>query len=170
MRSRAPALLLVGLAVLTACGGDPASDEVAVDGGYQVCGPVEDQPLQGGTHLIGDAEPPEPYSSLPGTSGWHAGGPVPEGVLEGPTDDPTIVSALEAGRVVLAHDGSVDPDIVAHLVEESDDRLVVAEYAGDLPTPVSLLAWGRLTRCDEVDFADVTSFVLEHAGRGPDNH
>lgn len=162
----ASAVAAAGL--LAGCGADPGPSTTSSE--FQSCGPAENQPIQGGTHLIGDAEPPEPYSSTPGTSGWHASGPVPSGILDGPTDDATIVAALEAGKVVLAHDGSVDAAIVEHLVEEAHDRLVVAEYAGELPTPVTLLSWGRLARCDDVDFADVTSFLLEQAGRGPDNH
>lgn len=165
-----PAAHLVVLVVLaTACSSTPDDVPHTDTLGFVACGPVEDQPLQGGTHLIGDAEAPEPWSSVPGTSGWHAGGPPPDGILDGPVGDAVIVSALEAGKVVLAHDGTVDLLGLDHVVEESAGRLVVAEYDGDMPTPVALLAWGRLTRCDEIQFADVTAFIVTESGR-PQNH
>lgn len=167
------ALLLVGAAVaLSGCSTAPSGTDSGVgnDGAFQSCGPVERPALQGGTHLIGDADPPEPYSSIPGTSGWHSG-TIPIGVETEPVGDPDIVAALETGVVVLAYDPSADVDTNGfdHLVEESGGRLVVVPYDAEMPSPITLLAWGRLTRCPMPDFADITSFMVSQSGRGPDH-
>ena len=59
--------------------------------------------MQFGSHLIGDAEPPVPYSSTPPTSGWHASGGFQ--IVVQPTDQPlresVQVSIEEAGDVVV---------------------------------------------------------------------
>lgn len=160
--------VVIGL-VLTGCAGDPEPDAsaTAVADSFQSCGPIERPPLQGGTHLIGDADPPEPWSSTPGTSGWHSSD-IPTGVETEPVGDADIVAALEAGIVILAYDPTADVDTNGfnHLVEESAGRLAVVPYAGEMPSPITLLAWGRLSRCPVADFADITSFLVTQTGRG----
>lgn len=168
-RRGTPAVLTLLAVLATACGTDDVTAPDPASGEFVACGPVEVQQIQGGTHLIGDAEAPVPWNSRPGTSGWHAGGEVPFGILDEPVGDAVIVSALEAGKVVLAHDGTLDLAGLDHVVEEADDRLVVAQYDQQMPSPAALLAWGRLTRCTELQFADITAFVVAEAGRVQDH-
>ncbi len=153
------ALLAVG-AVLAGCattGGDPSA---AAD-----CDPVERPQLQEGSHLLGDQEPPVPYSSSPPTSGWHSSGrPLDAGTYLEEVSGPQQVRVLEQGGIVVAY----DPTLPAATVEEVQrlpeevDGLVVTPYAA-ATSPVTLTAWGVLQRCDAVTVADVAAFRDEHA-------
>lgn len=165
-RTRAASLALcVGL-VVGACGGarSSAPDPVATPMSAS-CGPVEHPPEQPSGHLVGDAEPPTAYTSVPPTSGWHTTAVPEPGVVHDGLRDPDLVAALEAGHVVLA----VAPDVAADAaasdrIDEARaqfaDRLVVTVFAEPMPSPVALLTWGGLVRCDDVTLGDVTTFVL----------
>lgn len=127
------------------------------------CPTIERPRLQSGSHLIGDAPPPVPWSSVPASSGWH-GTTVPRlGVHAAPLADADLVSLLEVGVVVLAHapDAAPDDDVTQALTTQFPDRLVIAPYEGDMPSPVALVTWGTIARCDRVDPAAVTEFVVD---------
>lgn len=160
-----------GLAVLLACttaactdpGGATAAPSATTAAADGACRPVERPPLQVSSHLVGDAEPPGDFSSVPPTSGWHTSRVPEPGRHDEPLRDAEIVSALENGIVVLAvapGTPAAEDDAVATLLEQFPDRLLVTTYATDMPTPVALLSWGVLQRCDRVDPAATTSFVL----------
>ncbi len=133
------------------------------------CGPVEHPELQGGGHLVGDAGPPVPYSSTPGTSGWHRSGTPRTGVPDEPLSEPEIVAALENGQVVAAYDpDALPPDQVALLEELATDRfageLTVTAFEQEMGAPVVLNAWGTRMPCGVVDPDAVADFVSTHAG------
>lgn len=167
----ATALAAVALA---ACSGSPSADSTG-DGAVAVgdpmpdttdpetgCGPVDRPSMMVATHLVGDAEPPSPYTSVPPTSGWHTAEEPRTGVTDQALRDPEIVSALEAGIVVLAvQPDMLDSTVVSELAEQFSDRLLVVPYT-EMPTSVALLTWGALQRCPEVDRGTVTTFVLRH--------
>lgn len=153
---------------------EPATPATATAGAAAAtCDPIETPPLQLSSHLIGDAEPPSPYSSVPPTSGWHTSSvPMPGRATTG-LRDAEIVSALENGIVVAAVDPAAldqaDPSVVADLLAQFPDRLIVAPYEPAMASEVALLTWGRLQRCTELDPAAVTSFVLVERV-SPDQH
>ncbi len=160
------ALLLVVLG-LVACGELP-TDEVAAapeDG----CGPVERPPQQAGSHLIGDAEPPVPYSSTPPTSGWHHSGAL-EVRIHAPDDpltEPEQVSVLEMEGVVITYNDIPDADRerIEELVRsEYDGQVSVTPYDGIPSGELAMTAWGVLQRCGSLDLAAVESFIDEHLG------
>lgn len=160
------AAVAVAAVVASSCG---SGAEVA-------CGPVEHPELQGGGHLIGDAEPPVPYSSTPGTSGFHAAGAAPEGVYgeEDPLTEPAIVLSLESGQVVAAYAPQDLPE--AEVAELEDlatgplaDRLTVTPFDGDMGAPLTLNAWGTRRPCSTVDPDTVRAFVEGFGGSGPDH-
>ncbi len=157
-------VLVVGGVVALASGGDGAPTASGA------CAPPAEQPLQDGSHLIGDTAPPVPYSSTPPSSGWHASGKPRTGVVDpaDPLTDPELVLALETGDVVVAYDPDrTDDDAVAELT-----RLARTTYEGTLTTtpyagaeaPVTFVAWGVLQSCDTVDVGALRSFVTAHAG------
>lgn len=151
-------LLAAVALVLAGCsGGDPLA---AAD-----CGPVERPQLQEGSHLLGDNEPPVPYSSSPPTSGWHSSGrPLDPGTYLDEVSGPQQVRVLEQGGVVVAHDPSLPEDAVEALqrVPEQVDGVVVTPYA-DAAAPVTLTAWGVLQRCESVTADEVAAFFEAHA-------
>ena len=162
MRSTSAALLALGVA-LAGCGEAAPDEPVAT----AACAAPERPTLQEGSHLIGDTPPPVPYSSTPPSSGWHASGPGPApGVYETQLPDPSLVSALEQGRVVLTLDGGLDEDaraVVADLAATLPE-LVVAPYDTGGEAAATLVAWGVLQRCDELVGADVTTFAEAYGG------
>lgn len=188
VRHRSGAVTAVVAALLLAgCGdgaggptreGSPTSGvtPTAVAGATDACRPAVEPPLQDGSHLIGDAEPPVPYSSTPATSGWHASGNPRTGVIpaDDPLTDPELVLTLEVGQVVAAYDPErLDEDAVGELerlaTDTYPDRLTVTPYEG-ADAPLTLVAWGVLRPCDELDPAAVDAFVAAHADPGTDAH
>jgi len=137
------------------------------------CDPIEEPPQQSGSHLIGDREPPVPYSSTPPTSGWHASGAFTIAV-HGPDDplsEPMQVSVLEAGGVVVTYrDLSNDErtTLEEHVRQHHDGRVAVTPYPQLDPGHVAFTAWGTLQRCPELDLAALDAFVAEHADEDPD--
>lgn len=148
----------------TARSGAESIDDWSAD-----CAVLEHPPLQLGGHLVGDNPPPQDYSSTPPTSGWHSR-TVPEaGVAHDGLSDPQIASALEAGIVVVATAPDVDTAQLATLLDQFPDRLLATTYTEPMPSPVALLTWGTVARCDTLAATDVTTFVLTERV-DPDGH
>lgn len=177
-------------ALLAACAGDPptvqtpptevvASPSVQPEaaGGTEppaaptvaavVCGTVEKLPEQGGSHLVGDQEPPVPYNSTPPTSGWHSSGAFEIEVRppDDPLTEPQQVSVLEAGGVVVSYDGisRAERRTLTQLVrDEYDGRVAVTRYPDLRDGEVALTAWQTLQRCDGLDVDAVRAFADAH--------
>lgn len=142
----------------------PATNGAALS---TACGAVQYPPLQVSSHLVGDAEPPSEFSSVPATSGWHTTRVPEAGVVHNDLRDADIVSALENGIVVAAvHPDLLDDqqvlDTATQLLDQFPDRFAVVAYDHPMETPVALLTWGRLARCDTLDATGATTFVLTH--------
>ena len=153
------AACLVALAASCSAGA-PADPLAAAD-----CEPVQRPQLQEGSHLLGDQEPPVPYSSSPPTSGWHSSGrPLDPGTYVEEVSGPDQVRVLEQGGVVVAHDPSLPADQLEPLqrLPEQVEDVVVTPYA-DAPAPVTLTAWGVLQHCQEVTADEVAAFRDTHA-------
>jgi hypothetical protein len=151
---------------LTGCQGgqEPPAVPVATD---RCAAPVF-PPLQFGSHLLGDTEPPVPYSSTPPTSGWHASGAIPIGINE--LTAPQQVSVLESGAVVVTHRGlpAEEQDVLEDLATAAHDgRLAVTPFDALADGEVVLAAWGVLQRCDGVDVEAVSAFVETYAAEDP---
>jgi Protein of unknown function (DUF3105) len=78
---------------------------------------------------------------------------------EGVACDP-IVAALRAVRDAVPTDPLCDPGIRT--------RVILAPRATN-DVPVAAAAWGYVYRADCVDAASLTSFILDHYGKGPEN-
>ena len=140
-------------------------------GGAEVaCGPVERPQLQGGRHLIGDREPPVPYSSTPPTSGWHASGAPRFGVAgaSDPLTEPEQVSVLEAGGVVVSYRDLPEADIrlLETIAGGHPQRVAVTPYGALEPGQIALTAWGTVQRCDRVDVDAIAAFIDARSGTG----
>lgn len=185
MRPTGPVVLVLAVALgVAACdaGDGPRSATYggatgggAADGGATArdagCGSVERVAEQSGGHLIGDADPPQPYRTVPPTSGWHAAGAPRYGVHDeaDPLREPEHVSVLESGGVVVSHRGlDAGPRAALEaLAAEHDGVLAVTPYDRLDPGQVAVTAWGVIARCDGVDVEAVRAFVRAHAGGGP---
>lgn len=125
------------------------------------CEAAEVQTIQSGLHLIGDREPPVPYSSVPPTSGWHSSGPPPRGVASEPLTEPQQVAVLEAGGVVAAH-GALPAGArsqLEQLAAQHEGTLAVTAYDKLEDGQVVVTSWGVLQRCDGVDAGAIDTFV-----------
>lgn len=172
-RRRRLAAITAATLLAAGCGSGGDDPEATASPVAEVCTAEEHPPLQAGSHLIGDTDPPVPYSSVPPTSGWHASGPPAPGVHEQPLTDPQIVSLLEQGQIVAVYDpAALDEEAVARLEElgAGRDRLNVTPANTDVPAPVTLAAWGVLQRCDDVSADAVTTFVRAHHGQTEGEH
>lgn len=148
-----------------ACGDGSAGAEAPV--ATASCAEVELPPVQFGSHLLGDAQPPTPYSSTPASSGWHQSGPPPLGVFDEPLPEPAIVSALEVGAVGILHDGLSSSELQSltdHVEQQGyGSRTTITPYP-DLPEGrLTLVAWGVVQRCTDVDGLALDRFVGAYA-------
>lgn len=164
-----PLAAVAAVAVVLAGCGDEEPPTASADG---ACDEVTHPPQQGGQHLVGDAEPPVPYSSTPPTSGWHASGRTPVTVQppDEPLSEPRQVSVLEAGGAVVAyHDVPADERaaLERHVRAQYADRVAVTPYDELRPGEVAFTAWGVLQRCDGVDTDALDAFVEAHAEGQP---
>jgi len=154
--------------LLGACSSGAQQDDDALAPQTQACAAAQRQTVQGGSHLIGAAAPPVPWSSDPPTSGWHAtGAGFPAGAYAEPVPESEQVAVLERGGVVVAFDPGLEPSTAGTLLElagQVDGDVVITPHVRGLPTPVTLTAWGVLQRCEVVDSADVAAFAEVHAG------
>jgi Protein of unknown function (DUF3105) len=125
-----------------------------------------------GLHLIGDRPPPVPYSSTPPTSGWHVSGRFAIAVNppDRPLSEPTQVSVLEAGGVVVAYRelSAVDRHrLETHVREHFPGRVAVTSYDKLRPGQVAFTAWGVLQRCDGLHLDMLDAFVAAHGAQHP---
>lgn len=156
--SSAAILLVVVLLVvpLAACGGSGSSAS---------CSTAKPEPINPDLHhvLAGGAEPV--YTTDPPTSGPHAPGALPKGVLTEPLSRPTQVGALEAGVVLLQY-RDLSADETRSLAQLVTDNVVVAPNPS-LPDRVVATAWLFKQTCSGVDTAALRGFIRTRAGHGP---
>jgi hypothetical protein len=152
-----------GLALLLAM---PACADAssAIPPATAACAAVEFPQVQFGSHLLGGTPPPEPYSSTPPTSGWHASGAPTVGVqpLGDPLSEPEQVSALEAGAVVVTYHDLPEPErqrLEQHVGERFASRVAVTSYDRLASGEVAFAVWGGLQRCQALDLGALDAFV-----------
>ena len=132
------------------------------------CSAPEFPEVQAGLHLIGDRQPPVPYSSTPPTSGWHRSGVAGPGIATQPLSEPVQVGLLEEGVVVITHGRLPDDQraALAELAAEFPAEVAVTPYAPLEPGAVVAAGWGVLQRCDGVDKEALETFVGFYADPG----
>jgi hypothetical protein len=149
------ALLLAGI---TGCGSSGASS---------VCGPAQREALDSNlSHVLVQPGSPEPtYRTDPPTSGPHAPGLAPTGVITRSLSRPAQVGALEGGAVLLQH-RDLSPDELRQLSELAGAQVIVAPNA-DIPDRVVATAWLFKQTCSGVDVGALRTFAAERQGKGP---
>ncbi|MPZ73579.1 MAG: DUF3105 domain-containing protein [Nitriliruptorales bacterium] len=138
------------------------------------CDAVQMPDLQGGEHLIGDREPPVPYSSTPPTSGWHSSGAFDIAIQ--PAADPLTeaeqVIVLEAGGVVVTVnnlDGGDQVTLEQRVAERYAGRVAVTSYDKLGQGEVAFTGWGVVQQCEGVDLEALDAFVAAYADERPAN-
>jgi hypothetical protein len=168
LRSRLLAASITLSIGATACGGGgPNGAEPPAAG----CGEVRQERIDPDhlVHLLPGAEEPA-YLSDPPTSGPHAPSAAREGVADAPLTRAEQVGQLEAGVVLLQHDGTLAADDLAALEDLAGQPAVLLAPNDELPAPVIATAWTRKLVCTSLGGGGteaLTAFVAEFAGHGP---
>ena len=131
----------------------------------------------------GDPCGPNPYSSVPATSGphWDPSGIANWGVYETPQPESQLVHNLEHGGIVIWYDpGSVDQeeiDALSELVQRQNAQGVGGRYkwilspwgeSVPLPSPIVASSWNWLLELEEADIGAIEAFAGEHYGIAPE--
>lgn len=166
LRALGPLVMLIGL---VGCGDTAA---VETPSATASCDAPEFPQVQFGSHLLGDAEPPVPYSSVPPSSGWHASGALDIAVYppSNALSEPQQVSILESGAVMITYDDLAEDD-----VRRLTDRVESAHTGQAAVTPydrlddhaVAMTAWGVVQRCDALDLSAIEAFIEAYAVEDP---
>ena len=123
----------------------------------------EDQ--QSGLHVLSDEG--IVYLTDPPTSGPHASGASPTGVLDSPLSPPVQVRVLEGAGIVVQYDQRLTDDELASLSGIASEVIVVAPAAGDLAAPVVATAWTWKLTCSELDLDRLERFAEQRRVDSP---
>lgn len=172
MTGRRALLLCAAALAATACNPSLQSQSNPTADGTDACDPVQTVAIQSGQHLLGDQDPPVPYSSTPPTSGWHRSGAPDVSVREpdDPMSEPEQVSVLEIGAVVVTYRDISEADrqqIVDVVAEGFTRRVAVTSYDKLEPGEVAMTGWGVLQRCAELDVEALRNFIRSYSDEQP---
>ncbi len=124
---------------------------------------AEDQ--QSGLHVLSDEG--LVYLTDPPTSGPHASGDSPTGVLDSPLLAPVQVRILEGAGVVVQYDARVSSTDIDALNAIAGAVVVVAPAADELPAPIVATAWTWKLTCSDADVERIQSFAEERRVDSP---
>ncbi len=144
--------LLISISLAVIAGGCSASGDSA---GCTELREAEDQ--QSGRHVLSDEG--LTYLTDPPTSGPHASGASPTGVLDTALPAPIQVRILEGAGVVVQYDGGASDAEIADLAAIAGDTIVVAPGGEDLPAPFVATAWTWKLTCDGADIDRIMEFA-----------
>jgi drug/metabolite transporter (DMT)-like permease len=150
--------VLLAAVLLVGCGDDDAGASGGCEERREALDP------NSAAHVLPNAPEPE-YRTDPPTSGPHAPGEVLSGVLDEPVSRPAQVGSLEAGGVLIQHDG-LDDDERAEVEALAGDAVAVVA-ADALPNRVVATAWLFKLTCDDLDVDALRTFAEAHVGEGP---
>jgi hypothetical protein len=164
---------------------DAAPREAAVDAARADGGPcnvrIDAVPIAESPHVPDGT--PIVYASNPPSSGPHYGTWANFQELTHPVDDGYLVHSMEHGAVVLFYEcqGAACEPLLGALraVREAvpadplcdpaiRSRVILAPRAAN-DVPVAAAAWGHVYRADCVDAESLTSFIVEHYAKAPEN-
>lgn len=113
---------------------------------------------------------PVTYETAPPVSGPHAPSPSSCGTFAQQLPNEVQVHTLEHGAIGVQYQPTLDPEAIAEIeeiVRSYDSHVFSAPYA-ESPSPISLTAWGRLMRLDEVEEGSIREFIDAFVRKGPE--
>lgn len=143
--------------LLAACGGDGDVAAACDAPRAQTVDPRSSQ------HILPGAPEP-PYSTNPPTSGAHAPGVHPTGVVASEIPKPVQVALLEEGQVLLQY-GSINGQQRRSLERLADEGNVTVAPNDSLRSPIVATAWLHMMRCVRADQTALQEFIDAHAGK-----
>jgi hypothetical protein len=117
-------------------------------------------------HLLPGAPEPK-YNTNPPTSGAHAPGTYPTGVLPSPLANAAQVAMLEAGDVLIQYRDVSAADLreLKALGLDGAKGGVAVAPNDSLPTPIVATAWVYSMECQRFDKEALQDFVGMHTGK-----
>lgn len=110
------------------------------------------------------------YNSNPPSSGPHWQGPAKNGFYDSALPDEQLIHNLEHGHIWIAYKPDVGDEIknkLKEIVQKEDWKLVVASREVN-DTKIAFVAWGRVLKMDEPDYAKAEDFIRTYRNRGPE--
>ncbi len=136
-----------------------------------VCGPIvtEDFDPTSSQHVLPGAVEPI-YFTDPPTSGPHTAGPAFTGVLDTTLDRPVQIGVMEAGGVIIHHNGLTDEE--AALLVPLTETESVSLMSNDVlePGQVVATAWLHKITCDGADPEAISEFVAARLNAFDEGH
>ena len=110
------------------------------------------------------------YNSNPPSSGPHWQGPAKNGFYDSSLPDEQLLHNLEHGHVWIAFKPDVGDEIKSKIREitQKEDWKVVAAPRETNDATIALVAWGRVLKMDEPDYAKAEDFITTYRNRGPE--
>ncbi|HET7685084.1 MAG TPA: DUF3105 domain-containing protein [Candidatus Limnocylindria bacterium] len=134
-----------------------------------------------GTTCRASDEPcgPDPYSSIPATSGphWDPSGIANWGVYTTPQNETQLIHNLEHGGIVVWYQpGQIDEAALTQLTDWATSQLrsarfkvIVSPWSGpDFGHPIAATAWNFLLYQDALDVGQLQGFMDARYGRSPE--
>lgn len=140
------------------------------------CTEDETQPDLGAGHIsdnLAEFAPDRIYPNRPTSSGVHLPRWILTGVYDKEIDERLLVHNLEHGYVVVYHDAGADPEAVAELEANAEERigsgapkLIVTPWIGELPEEANFafVAWRQRQLCEQYDEGVLLEFLTNHHG------
>lgn len=117
-------------------------------------------------HLLPGAPEPK-YTTNPPTSGAHAPGTYPTGVLPSPLAKAAQVAMLEAGDVLIQYRSisAADSRALKAFGRDGAKRGVAVAPNDSLPAAIVATAWVYSMECEAFDKEALQDFVTMHTGK-----
>ena len=174
-------VLIVILVLVLGSGSNPDAGAIQPNDGQTHVSQGADCRHPANANVQAECGGPDPYSSLPATSGPHWNGPANWGVYSTPQIETQLLHNLEHGGIVIWYDpeqvGASDLDTLTQYVNSQVAsgisgrfKVILSPWSGQdaLPAPIVVTAWRYLLELDSADTSAIDEFTRAHYGRSPE--
>jgi hypothetical protein len=174
-------VIIVILVLILGSGATPNVGEIQPNDGQTHVTQGDDCRHPANANVQAECGGPDPYSSLPATSGPHWNGPANWGVYSTPQIETQLIHNLEHGGVVIWYDpervGADDLDTLTQYVNSQVAsgisgrfKFILSPWGGQdaLPAPIVVTAWRYLLELDTADTSAIDEFTRAHYALSPE--
>jgi hypothetical protein len=176
-------VVIVVLVLILGSGSNPNVGEIQPNDGQTHVTQGDDCRHPANANVQAECGGPDPYSSLPATSGphWPPNAVANWGVYSTPQPETQLIHNLEHGGIVIWYDtdriGAEDLDTLTQYVNSQVAsgisgrfKFILSPWGGQdaLPAPIVVTAWRYLLELDTADTAAIDEFTRAHYARSPE--